>query len=85
MAENENEEEVKSKPPILKYVLIAFIVVFSIVTSVVVTTFFLGGFDANKDEEIERTLQQLEEEADKARLKADELVRGPGKILLDAP
>lgn len=85
MAEKENEEEVKSKPPILKYVLIAFIVVFSIVTSVVVTTFFLGGFDANKDEEIERTLQQLEEEADKARLKADELVRGPGKILLDAP
>jgi flagellar FliL protein len=85
MAEKENEEEVKSKSPILKYVLIAFIVVFSIVTSVVVTTFFLGGFDANKDEEIERTLQQLEEEADKARLKADELVRGPGKILLDAP
>jgi flagellar basal body-associated protein FliL len=39
MAEKENEEEVKSKSPILKYVLIAFIVVFSIVTSVVVTTF----------------------------------------------
>ena len=85
MAEKENEEEVKSKSPILKYVLIALVVVFLIVTSVGVTTFFLGGFDADKDEEIERTLQQLEEEAEKARIKADELARGPGKISLDAP
>ena len=71
MAEQEQEEEVKSKSPILKYVLITLVVVFLIVTSVGVTTFFLGGFDADKDEEIERTLQQLEEEAEKARIKAD--------------
>lgn len=85
MAEEEQEEEVKSKSPILKYVLIAVIVIFLIVASVGVTMFFLGGFDANKDDEIEQTLQQLEEEADKARLKAEQLARGPGKISLDAP
>jgi flagellar FliL protein len=85
MAEEEQEGEVKSKSPILKYVLIAVIVIFLMVASVGVTMFFLGGFDANKDDEIEQTLQQLEEEADKARLKADQLARGPDKISLDAP
>ena len=34
MAEEELEEEVKSKSPILKYVLITLVVVFLIVTSV---------------------------------------------------
>ena len=34
MAEQEQEEEVKSKSPILKYVLITLVVVFLIVTSV---------------------------------------------------
>lgn len=85
MAEQEQEEEVKSKPPVFKYLLIAVIVIFLVVVSGGVTMFFLGGFDASKDEEIEQTLQQLEEEADKARLKAEQLARGPGKISLDAP
>jgi flagellar FliL protein len=85
MADEDIEEVVKPKPPILKYLLIAIAVIFLIAASVGITAFFLGAFDANKQDEIEKTVQQLEAEAEKARLKAEELARGPEKMSLDTP
>lgn len=85
MADEDIEEFVKPKPPILKYLLIAIAVIFLIAASVGITAFFLGAFDANKQDEIEKTVQQLEAEAEKARLKAEELARGPEKMSLDTP
>lgn len=85
MADEDIEELVKPKPPILKYLLIAIAVIFLIAASVGITAFFLGAFDANKQDEIEKTVQQLEAEAEKARLKAEELARGPEKMSLETP
>lgn len=85
MADEDIEEVVNPKLPILKYLLIAIAVIFLISASVGITAFFLGAFDANKQDEIEKTVQQLEAEADKARLKAEELARGPEKKSLDTP
>ena len=85
MADEDIEEVVNPKLPILKYLLIAIAVIFLIAASVGITAFFLGAFDANKQDEIEKTVQQLEAEADKARLKAEELARGPEKKSLDTP
>jgi len=85
MADEDTDEVVKAKPPILRYVLIAFIFIFMMALSVGITAYFLGFFDAKQDEEIEKAVQQLEQEAEQARSRAEELARGPDKVSIDAP
>lgn len=65
MAEEvEDQEEGKGKGPLLKIILFAVGGLLALILTVVLTLFLSGFFDEEPNEEVEETLQQLEEQAE---------------------
>ena len=86
MAEEvEDQEEGKGKGPLLKIILFAVGGLLVLILTVVLTLFLSGFFDEEPNEEVEETLQQLEEQAEtknndteKSANKNDEESEGSG-------
>ena len=71
MAEEAEEQEEKSKGPLIKIILISVGALLVLTLTIVLTLFFSGFFDEEPSAEVEETLQQLEDQAAKPAPKED--------------
>ena len=86
MADEELEAgEGGKKSSILSYILIGVGVIVALAITILATMYFVGYFDPDSAERIEKTVQQLEMDAEEARARAEELAKGPSKETLDSP
>lgn len=78
MSEEDLEEEGKKKSPILKIILIVFGLLLVVGITIGATLFASGFFDAEKEEDAEAALAELEAQAAEAMAE-------PEKVQLDSP